>query len=210
MGLDPTLHHACESLTRISPFQALHGRDPQLPLDIKVELPNKNTQANAMDWWLHLQQIQPILRLSIHKNLQLAQPRQKRCYDKGHREIEYAAGAKVLVYFPIRRWRLGGSIMHRWIDPFTLIQSMRTNTYSLRRDANGRMTYVHVMRMKPYVKHSIDTTQLKHHKKKQLTMMSPTMTNQKALQSQPTSRMKQSCHWTRATGMQSVMATHQM
>ena len=35
---------------------------------------------------------------------------------------------------------------------------MRTNTYSLRRDANGRMTYAHVMRMKSYVKHSTDTT----------------------------------------------------
>ena len=111
-----------------------------------------------MDCWLHLQQIQNILRLSIHKNLQLAQSRQKRCYDKGRWAIEYAAGAKILVYFPIRLRGLSESMMHRWIGPFTVIRSLRTNTYSLRWDANGRMTYAHVMQMKPYVKHSTDTT----------------------------------------------------
>ena len=110
-----------------------------------------------MDWWLHLQQVQPILRLSIHKNLQLAQSRQKRCYDKGRRAVEYTAGTKVLVYFPIRRQGLSESMMHRWIGPFTVIRSMRANTYSLRRDANGRITYAHVIRMKPYNQQS--TTQ---------------------------------------------------
>ena len=97
-----------------------------------------------------MQQVQPILRLSIHKNLQLAQSRQKRCYDKGRRAIEYTVGTKVLVYFPIHRQGLSESMMHRWIDPFTVIHSMRANTYSLRRDANGRITYAHMIRMKPH------------------------------------------------------------
>ena len=92
-----------------------------------------------------------MLWMSIHKNLQLAQSRQKRCYDKGRRAVEYATGAKVLVYFPIRRQGLSESMMHRWIGPFTVIRSMRANTYSLRRDANGRITYAHVIRMKPYL-----------------------------------------------------------
>ena len=158
----PFITHAyntsVQGSTRISPFRALYGRDPRLPPDIKVDLPKKNTRTNAMDWWLHLQQVQPILRLSIHKNLQLAQSRQKRCYDKGRRAVEYTAETKVLVYLPIRRQGLNESMMHRWIGPFTVLRSMRANTYSLRRDANGWMTYVHMMRMKAYVKHSTNTT----------------------------------------------------
>ena len=139
-----------QASTRISPFIALYGRDPRLPPDIKVDLPKKNTRTNAMDWWLHLQKVQPILWLSIHKNLQLAQSRQKRCYDKGRRAVKYAAGAKVLVYFPIHRQGLSESMMHRWIGPFTIIRSMRVNTYSLRRYANGRITYAHVLRLNPF------------------------------------------------------------
>ena len=151
----PFITHAyntsVQASTRISPFRALYGRDPRLPPDIKVDLPKKHTRTDAMDWWLHLQQVQPILRMSIHKNLQLAQARQKRCYDKDRQAVEYAIGAKVLVYFPIRRQGLSESMMHRWIGPFTVIRSMRANTYSLRRDANGRITYAHVIRMKPYL-----------------------------------------------------------
>ena len=129
----PFIMHAyntsVQASTRTSPFGAL-------------VVPNKNTRADLVASWLHLQQIQPIIRLSIHKNLQLAQSRQKWCYDKGLRAIEYAAGAKVLFYFPIRQRGLNESMMHRCIGPFTVIQSIRNNTYSLHWDANGRMTYV--------------------------------------------------------------------
>ena len=54
-------------------------------------------------------------------------------------------------------------MMHRWIDPFTVIRSMRANTYSLRRDANGRMTYVHVIWMKPYVITQASQEEATHH-----------------------------------------------
>ena len=71
--------------------------------------------------------------------------------------VEYAAGAKVLVYFLIRQQGLSESMMHQWIGPFMLIHSMRANTYALCQDAHGRIAYAHVIQMKPYMQQS--TTQ---------------------------------------------------
>ena len=63
----------------------------------------------------------------------------------------YDDGTKVLVYFPVRRRGLNESLMHRWIGPFTVVRAIKSTTYLLRRDSNGRFTSAHVARIKPYL-----------------------------------------------------------
>ena len=46
--------------------------------------------------------------------------------------------------------RFSESLMHRWIGPFTVVRAIKSTTYLLRRDSNGRFTSAHVARIKPY------------------------------------------------------------
>jgi hypothetical protein len=50
-----------QASTRISPFHALYGRDPLFPLDLRTILAFPKS-SDAVNWWLHLQQHQPLLR----------------------------------------------------------------------------------------------------------------------------------------------------
>jgi hypothetical protein len=63
-----------QTSTRISPFGALYGRDPRFPQNIHmVSVTPKST--DAVDWWLRLQQYQPLLRRALQHNLEIAQQR---------------------------------------------------------------------------------------------------------------------------------------
>ena len=113
---------------------------------------------DSATWGLCLQQMLPLLRQASSRNLQVAQQRQKRHYDVGRVTPTYAEGTKVLVYFPIRRRGLSESLMHRWIGPFTVIRAIKSTTYLLRRDSNGRFTSAHVARIKPYATPSLSSS----------------------------------------------------
>ena len=112
---------------------------------------------DSATWGLYLQQILPLLRQASSRNLQVAQQREKRHYDGGRITSTYADGTKVLVYFPIRRRGLNESLMHQWIGPFTRIRAIKSTTYLLRRDSNGRFTSAHVSHIKPYATPSLSS-----------------------------------------------------
>ena len=79
-----------QASTRVSPFRALFGRDPRLPLAPQISSPDDApTHKDAADWWLYLQSLRPAMRYAITKNLQVAQQRQQRHYDKGREEVTY-------------------------------------------------------------------------------------------------------------------------
>ena len=139
-----------QASTRISPFRALYGRDPRLPPEVAVPQPTTRLHADAVSWWSHLQQLQPLLRKAITSNLHQAQLRQKRQHDVGRADHQYHVGDKVLVYFPICRRGLSESLMHRWIGPFEVQKQIRDTTYLLRRASNNRSTFAHQSRMKPF------------------------------------------------------------
>ena len=138
-----------QSSTQVSPFKALYGRDPRLPPDLS-SVTVTASHADAIDWWLFLQQHQPLLRRAIHQNLHIAQQRQKRLYDEGRQEVRYSIGDLVFVYYPIRRRGLSESLLHRWIGPYRVTAPIRQLTYRLHRLSNGTTTSAHVSRMKPY------------------------------------------------------------
>ena len=80
----------------ISPFQALYGRDPQIPPESSIDIHSKPTNMDGATWGLYLQQMLPLLRHPSSRNLQVAQQRQKRHYEVGQITLTYDDGTKSL------------------------------------------------------------------------------------------------------------------
>jgi hypothetical protein len=92
-----------QASTWVSPFRALFGRDPRLPLAPQISSPDDApTHKDVADWWFYLRSLCPAMRYAITKNLQVAQQRQQRHYDKGREEVTYQPDDLVWVYYPIR------------------------------------------------------------------------------------------------------------
>ena len=141
-----------QASTRVSPFRALFGRDPCLPSAPQISSSeDAPTHKDAADWWLYLQSLRPTMRYAITKNLQVAQQRQRRHYDKGREEVTYQLDDLVWVYYPIRRKGLSESLMHRWLGPYRVLRRIRANTYQLYRIGHDTTTSAHVVRMKQYI-----------------------------------------------------------
>ncbi|KAH7415490.1 hypothetical protein KP509_14G047800 [Ceratopteris richardii] len=137
--------------TRVSPFQSFVWTRPQAP----TRPPNSALQVNpkyrdARDLWLFLQKHLPLLRYSLHQNLQIAQQRQKHNYNQGQQEVTYNDPDLVLLYYPIRRTGLSESLLQSWIGPYMILNRIPTNTYRLECTSNGSITTAHVTRMKQY------------------------------------------------------------
>ena len=143
-----------QSSTRVSPFRALYGRDPKLPPEIHPDDEGPR-HSEASDWWFYLRQHLPLIRRSLLHNLQVAQSRQKKLYDTGRKEVAYADGDLVMLYYPVRKKGLNESLLHRWIGPYKIEARIRSNTYRLKRLQNGTTTTAHVIRIKPYSAHSV-------------------------------------------------------
>ena len=50
-----------QASTRISPFRALYGRDPRLPLESSIDIRSKPANMDSATWGLYLQQMLPLL-----------------------------------------------------------------------------------------------------------------------------------------------------
>jgi hypothetical protein len=61
-----------QTSTLISPFRALYSRDPRFPPNIHMVSVTPKSM-NVVDWWLRLQQYQPLLRQALQQNLEIAQ-----------------------------------------------------------------------------------------------------------------------------------------
>ena len=113
----------------MSPFQALCGRDPCLPPDNhSIKISPKH--ADVANWWIFLQQNQPLLRHSVQHNLQVSQQRQQKTY-------------------PIRRRSLSGPDCTICLAPITCSNNSNSGHISYSAcQVEPRLQ--HVVRMKRY------------------------------------------------------------
>ncbi|OBZ80935.1 Transposon Ty3-I Gag-Pol polyprotein, partial [Choanephora cucurbitarum] len=101
---------AKQSSTGFSPFEVLFGRKARLPVLPNLELePVKSYETEA--WSVYLKNRLPLLHGQVRKNIEVAQVRQKRAYNKGKRvKYDYKAGDLILrknlnkLGFPKERW----------------------------------------------------------------------------------------------------------
>ena len=136
---------AKQDSTNETPFRLVYGRDPILPIDNTLNLPNNNKEIrNSIDK----------IRKEVKDRLERSNIEQSIHYDKKRRSYEYAIGDLVLVYMPTREVGKSTKLLSRWVGPFSVLKKTSPVNYQLKdvRKSPGRKlidTYP-VARMKKY------------------------------------------------------------
>ncbi len=122
---------APQESTKFSPFELLYGRHVRGPLDVLKEVWS-GEESEGTTVVTHLVQTRERLNEMVqlmHENLQGAQQRQKRAYDKRVTVQPLAEGDEVLVLLPTRQNKL----QLQWEGPFTVIRKVTEVDYEVKK-----------------------------------------------------------------------------
>ncbi|XP_078501186.1 mitogen-activated protein kinase kinase kinase 3 isoform X1 [Lissotriton helveticus] len=114
-----------------SPFELLYGRQPRSLLEITREAWEREEaqeQRSLLDYTQQLRSRLGKLRDLAYSNLQSAQSRQKRYYDKGKRRRELNIGDWALVLLPSSTQKFRSE----WKGPFQVLEKYGSTTYKIR------------------------------------------------------------------------------
>jgi transposase InsO family protein len=129
---------AKQSSTGYSPFEVMFGRKAKLPLvPDDPTIPRRTYETE--EWAAYLNNHLPLVHGQAMKNIEKAQTRQKRAYNKGKRvKYDYKIGDL------IKRKNLAksGFPKERWDGPWVITEriSAEGNTFRISKDVNGKTT----------------------------------------------------------------------
>lgn len=124
---EAAIRFAPHETTGVSPFQALHGREPRLPIDNFFSTHDEHTNdgraaskntANALHQELHE------LHLITDKNIARQQAVQKEYVDKNHREVSRALDVGRLVLRHRTELPMPGTsrkLQQPWVGPYKIV-----------------------------------------------------------------------------------------
>ena len=135
-----------------TPFRLNYGRDPRLPISLPPtdasSVPSAAQFADRMQEGLE----------SAKQCLAAAQARQKRYYDKGHREASFIPGVQVLLSSKHIHMRTPQGrkstpkLLPKWLGPFTVEKTVGAVSYKLNLPTTMKIHPVfHVSLLKPYL-----------------------------------------------------------
>ena len=136
--------------TGFSPFELLYGRRVRGPLDLirgHWEGETEREGTPIVPYVLELRDRMEQLSLMVRENLQAAQGRQKRWYDRGARQRIFQVGQKVLVLKPVKTDKMQAS----WQGPYKVVAQVCDTTYVIASCADERIQRTfHVNMLKEY------------------------------------------------------------
>jgi hypothetical protein len=105
-----------QQTTKESPFKLLYGREPVLPVDIALGLPEP--KFDTSEWLMNLNDARDLIRFRV----ELAQEQQQKQFNQRRRDIKFKKGDKILVYFPKRERSKYTKFFHMNHGPFEVIR----------------------------------------------------------------------------------------
>ena len=133
-----------------SPFYLLYGREPRLPIDTALLLPDDNLSSSVRELRARIVRNLEEAEQIIKSNTELAQQRMKHHYDQGSAEAPYDIGAKVWVYTPKTRKGLSKKLTHHYHGPYRIVSKLSPVHFKLRTLDNRPVSVpVHANRLKP-------------------------------------------------------------
>jgi len=131
--------------TGVSPFYALYGRNPRMPIDVRVDSKNQAVE----DLVTHIRSVWDAVKVNLEK----AQERQRRSANRRRREVNYAVGDKVLVATKVFKLKLKGTrkVMRVWQGPFEVVDVPSPVNVKVQLPKHLRTHNVlHVSKVKPW------------------------------------------------------------
>lgn len=133
--------------TKQTPFLLVYGREARLPIDVSLGVnEDRNETVTEM-----LERIQKTRQHAV-ESIAREQEKQKKRFDKTHREVEYKIGEEVLLYTPYRKVGKSEKLLHRWGGPYKVTKKLNDVNYEIEMRKGNKVWYdtVHVNRMKSF------------------------------------------------------------
>ena len=142
---------APNATTGDSPFYLLYGREPHLPFDTSLLLPDSNVSSSVAELRSRVIHNLEESRKIVSANTQLAQQRMKEQYDKTAAPVSFEIGSRVWVYTPKSRKGLSKKLAHNFHGPYRIVSKLSPVHFKLRTMDNRPVSVpVHANRMKAY------------------------------------------------------------
>ena len=149
--------------TQFTPYYALIGVEPTLPIDISLRLDILPNFKALHDRWSDAREL-------IKKHLKEAQRQQKADFDKKHREVIFNVGDLVAVYKKVRKVGVNEKMSNKYTGPWIIKKKydIPENLYQVE-DANlsGVTENVPVVRLKKWYNREEDETDLSDTRERQ-------------------------------------------
>ena len=134
-----------------SPFYLLYGREPRLPLDTSLLLPDSNVLNSVAELHACIMRNLEESRQIVSSNTQLVQQRMKAQYDKNAAPILFNVSTRVWVYTPKNRKGLSKKSAHNYHGPYRIVSQLSPVHFKLRTMDNCLVSVpVHANQMKLY------------------------------------------------------------
>jgi len=142
-----------QETTKFTPFELVYGRKATQPVDqVMREKQTETTMEQQLTYRVtnEIEQLHEIRRKAADF-IALAQDRQKKNYDKSHKETtKLSIGDKVLLYRNIVEASWSAKLEPKWEGPY-YIASIKGTTYQLKRMTGTLIPFtVHRNRLKKY------------------------------------------------------------
>ena len=134
-----------------TPFEVMYGRRAVIPMELSSCVQNQNEPLQQELGSLKMSQIvetqnafRTDLNDAVHKSIERAQKRQKRCYDlKKHSHKSLTIGSKVLLKNNRNSHKMGGQLDIKWTGPYIIDEDIGKGRVKLQNMSSGVILKTH-------------------------------------------------------------------